>query len=85
MSEHHALRLAGRAGGELDEGRVTRRDLLHVPGARDVVEVVDQEGARAQPLEQFPLADLFGEALDALERAPLGVEVGRAQASGDPQ
>ena len=49
---------------------------LTLAGARDVIEIVDQEGARAQPLEQLLLTDLRGKGADALERAALGVDEG---------
>src|SRR6478752_5669155 len=44
MREHDAFGFAGRAGGELDERRVPGRSLLHAAGARDVIEVIHQEG-----------------------------------------
>ena len=32
MGQHHALRLAGRAGGELDEGHIIRGRACGLPG-----------------------------------------------------
>ncbi len=85
VGEHDALRLAGRAGGELDESDVGRAGALHAAGARDVIELIDQEGALAQGLVQLRLARLRGEGADALERAALGVDERGAELARDAQ
>jgi hypothetical protein len=85
VRQHHALGLAGRARGELDEGDVLGRRLNGLAGAGDVIEIVDQEGARAQSLEGFRLPGLGGEGADPLERAALGIEEGPAELAGDAQ
>ena len=56
-----------------------------LPGARDVIEVIHEEGARLQCREQLRLADLGGEGADAIQRAPLGVQVGLAELARDAQ
>ena len=85
VREHHALGRAGGAGGELNEGGVTGTRALYAAGARDVVQVVHQEGARTQPLEHRTLARLRREAADALECAPLGVQEGLVEPARDAQ
>src|SRR5215831_20621929 len=85
VGEHYALRVTRRAGGELDEGDVIGTDALHAAWSRDVIEVIDQERAAAQAIEQLLLARLCSERTDALERTALGVEKWRAQAPRDSQ
>ena len=85
MREHNALGLAGRAGRELDEGRVPRGYLLQAARARDVIEVVHEKGARGECGEELRLPRRGGEGAETLERALLGVQIGRAQAARDTQ
>ena len=85
VRQHHAFRLAGRAGGELDERDIVRPRLIGLPRTRDVVQVIDQEGARAQARESSLLAGLGGESTDPLERAALGVDEGLAELARDAQ
>ena len=85
MRQHDALGLAGGAGGELDEGDVIRLRAHRAAGARDVVELVDDKGARAQRCEELLLAHALGEGGDALKGFAVGVEVGTAELSRDAQ
>ena len=85
MGEHHALGLAGGAGRELDEGGVGGAGALHAAGARDVVEIIDQECLAAQGLEHLRFPGLGGEGADALERAALGVDERLAEAARNAQ
>ena len=85
VRQHHAFRLAGRAGGELDEGDVFRPRLLDLARARDVAQIIDQEGTRAQTVAGFRFPDLRGESTDPLQRAALGVDEGLAELACDAQ
>ncbi len=51
MRQHHALGVAGGAGGELDEGDVFGLRGVHDAGLRAVGQILGQEGARAQRRE----------------------------------
>ena len=48
VREHHALGMAGRAGGELDEGHIFRTRPIALAGALDRFELIHQKGASAQ-------------------------------------
>src|SRR5579885_385513 len=85
VRQNHALGLAGGAGGELDEGGIVRPRPMRLTCTRNVIQVIDQEGTRAQALEGLRLAGLRREGADALERAALCVDEGRAELAGDAQ
>ena len=69
----------------MDERDIVRPRLVNLARARDVAQVIDQEGARAQALGRLWFTYLRGESADPLERAPLGVDERLAELAGDAQ
>ena len=85
MSQHHALRVAGRAGGILDEGGVAGPRGDRVGRTADVLELVDQEGACAQPLKCGLLALFPGKFGEAPDRLAIRIEPRLTQLLRDAQ
>ena len=79
VSEHDALRLAGRAGGELNEGQIVRRRPMKLAGPRDVGDGLHQKTARLQILEYAGFTHLGGEGLQPLQILRVGVQQRLAQ------
>ena len=85
VGQHDALRLAGRARRELDERRVVRRQLRRRAGARDVVELLDQERARLQRRPGLRLADGRRRMSRGARAASVRVQERRAELPRDAQ
>ena len=69
----------------MNEGDVVGFGAIRLAGARDVIEMVDQEGTRLQAGEDFGLAGLGGKGADAFEMLALGVDEGILKLAGDTQ
>jgi len=85
VRQHHALGVAGRAGGILDEGGVAGSRADRVGRAADVFEVVDQEGACAQLLKCRLFALFLGKFGEAPDRLEIRIEPRLTQLPGDAQ
>ncbi len=69
----------------MNESRVLGLRFVDFPWARDVIEVIHQEGPRAQIVVQIRLAHLRGERPDAIERAALGIDEWFTELARHPQ
>ena len=85
VGQDDALRLARRARRELDEGDVVGAGPDDAPGAADVVEFVNEEGAGLQRIEGGALADAGGERLQPVEVLAVRVQVRGAELARDAQ
>ena len=76
VGEHHTLRLAGGAGGELDERDVVRADCRGLSGRADLLELVDQEDPGLELRECGGLVHAASEVPQAVQGLLVGVEKG---------